>query len=39
LHRHAVENLAQADALDFGRVTYEMMVQARLSRETVFDRS
>ncbi len=24
LHRHAVENLAQADALLFGRVTYEM---------------
>src|SRR6266566_3815834 len=25
LHRHAAENLAQADALPFGRVTYEMM--------------
>src|SRR5687767_14421230 len=25
LHRHAVGNLAQADALLFGRVTYEMM--------------
>ncbi|HEX5888520.1 MAG TPA: dihydrofolate reductase family protein [Pyrinomonadaceae bacterium] len=25
LHRHAVENLAQADALIFGRVTYELM--------------
>jgi dihydrofolate reductase len=25
LHRHAVENLAPADALLFGRVTYEMM--------------
>ena len=25
LHRHAVEDLAQADALLFGRVTYEMM--------------
>src|SRR5581483_9720774 len=25
LHRHAVENLNQADALLFGRVTYEMM--------------
>lgn len=25
LHRHAIENLAQADALLFGRVTYEMM--------------
>jgi dihydrofolate reductase len=28
LHRHAVENLEQADALLFGRVTYEMMEQA-----------
>src|SRR5688500_14615115 len=28
LHRHAVENLAQADALLFGRVTYEMMETA-----------
>ena len=25
LHRHAVENIAKADALLFGRVTYEMM--------------
>ena len=25
LHRHAAENLEQADALIFGRVTYEMM--------------
>src|SRR5439155_1114616 len=25
MHRHAVENLAQADALLFGRVTYELM--------------
>ena len=25
LHRHAVENLVQADALLFGRVTYQMM--------------
>jgi dihydrofolate reductase len=25
VHRHAVENIAQADALLFGRVTYEMM--------------
>ena len=25
LHRHAVENLDKADALLFGRVTYEMM--------------
>jgi dihydrofolate reductase len=28
LHRHAAENLAQADALLFGRVTYEMMEEA-----------
>ncbi len=28
LHRHAAENLAQADALLFGRVTYEMMEAA-----------
>src|SRR5438046_5970490 len=28
LHRHAVENLDQADALLFGRVTYEMMESA-----------
>ncbi len=28
LHRHAVENLSQADALLFGRVTYEMMEAA-----------
>jgi dihydrofolate reductase len=28
LHRHAVENLERADALLFGRVTYEMMEQA-----------
>ena len=28
LHRHAVENLDQADALLFGRVTYEMMAAA-----------
>jgi dihydrofolate reductase len=28
LHRHAVEILAQADALLFGRVTYEMMEAA-----------
>ena len=25
LHRHAIENIAWADALLFGRVTYEMM--------------
>ena len=28
VHRHAVENLNQADALLFGRVTYEMMEAA-----------
>ena len=28
MHRHAVENLKQADALLFGRVTYEMMEAA-----------
>src|SRR6266480_2067372 len=28
LHRHAVENLDRADALLFGRVTYEMMESA-----------
>ena len=28
LHRHAVENLNRADALLFGRVTYEMMETA-----------
>jgi dihydrofolate reductase len=28
LHRHAVENIEQADALLFGRVTYEMMEAA-----------
>src|SRR5690349_16188691 len=28
LHRHAVENLEQADALLFGRVTYQMMETA-----------
>src|SRR5262245_11958358 len=28
VHRHAVENLQQADALIFGRVTYEMMEAA-----------
>ena len=36
LHRHAAENIAQADALLFGRVTYEMMEAAwRLSTRTV----
>jgi dihydrofolate reductase len=35
LHRHAVENLNRADALLFGRVTYEMMEAAfRLSTRT-----
>jgi dihydrofolate reductase len=28
LHRHAAENIAEADALLFGRVTYEMMEAA-----------
>ena len=28
MHRHAVENLLQADALLFGRVTYELMEAA-----------
>lgn len=28
IHRHAAENLAQADALIFGRVIYEMMEEA-----------
>ena len=28
LHRHATENIEQADALVFGRVTYEMMEAA-----------
>ena len=36
LHRYARENIAQADALLFGRVTYEMMEAAwRLSTRTV----
>ena len=36
LHRHHTKNLAQADALLFGRVTYEMMEAAwRLSTRTV----
>jgi dihydrofolate reductase len=35
LHRHHAENLAQADALLFGRVTYEMMEAAwRVPAET-----
>lgn len=36
LHRHAMENIAEADALLFGRVTYEMMEEAwRLSTRTI----
>ena len=36
LHRHAVENFARADALLFGRVTYELMEAAwRLATRTV----
>jgi dihydrofolate reductase len=36
LHRHAIENIAQADALLFGRVTYQMMEGAwRLATRTV----
>ena len=36
IHRHAMENIAQADALLFGRVIYEMMEAAwRLSTRTV----
>ncbi|MEO5820311.1 MAG: dihydrofolate reductase family protein, partial [Vicinamibacteraceae bacterium] len=36
VHRHAVENIGQADALLFGRVTYQMMEAAwRLSTRTV----
>src|SRR5687767_6859842 len=34
LHRHAIENLVQADALLFGRVTYEMMEAAWRSPRT-----
>jgi dihydrofolate reductase len=34
LHRHAVENLNRADALIFGRVTYEMMEAAFRSPRT-----
>ena len=36
IHRHAAENIAQADALLFGRVTYQMMEAAwRLATRTV----
>ena len=36
LHRHAIENIANADALLFGRVTYQMMEEAwRLARRTI----
>ena len=38
LHRHAVENLEQADALLFGRVTYEMMEAAFRPRAGTADR-
>jgi dihydrofolate reductase len=34
LHRHAAENIKQADALLFGRVTYEMMEAAWRSPRT-----
>jgi len=35
LHRHAMENIAQADALIFGRVIYQMMEEAwRLETRT-----
>ena len=36
IHRHAMENIAQADALLFGRVTYQMMEEAfRLATRTI----
>ena len=36
LHRHAMDNILQADALLFGRVTYQMMEEAwRLGTRTV----
>lgn len=35
LHRHAAENIAQADALLFGRVIYEMMESAWRIRDGV----
>jgi len=36
IHRHAIENLVRADALLFGRVTYEMMEAGwRLATRTV----
>jgi dihydrofolate reductase len=36
IHRHAMENIAQADALILGRVTYQMMEEAwRLATRTV----
>src|SRR5262245_35654079 len=36
LHRHAIENFARADALLFGRVTYQMMEEAfRIATRTV----
>jgi dihydrofolate reductase len=38
MHRHAVENLDRADALLFGRVTYQMMEAAFRSPELVASR-
>src|SRR5215472_14527685 len=35
LHRHAAESIARADALLFGRVTYEMMEEAWRPRSAV----
>ena len=36
IHRHAMENITQADALLFGRVTYQMMEEVwRLATRTV----
>jgi dihydrofolate reductase len=36
IHRHAIENIARADALLLGRVTYQMMEEAwRLATRTV----
>src|SRR5262245_47190953 len=36
LHHHAVENLNQADALLFGRVTYQMMEAAAMGPSGLF---
>src|ERR1700684_2481377 len=38
LHRHAVENLNRADALLFGRVTYELMEAAWRPQVTTGER-